>query len=77
MSEPDDSILPRVGEPCPESIEELADLYVLGRLSPHAADPFELHLIGCPSCQQVVEEAELFIWATRNAAKRFEEGNLD
>jgi hypothetical protein len=41
---------------CPADASEVADLYVLGRLTPEEAEIFEEHFLQCSEC---AEKAEL------------------
>ena len=53
---------------CPADPDEAADAYVLKRMSPGEAEEFDLHLVGCPRCRQIVETTRAFKQALRDAA---------
>lgn len=42
---------------CPDHASDVADLYVLDRLTPEQAGIFEEHFLLCPECAQEVELA--------------------
>jgi hypothetical protein len=48
--------------------QQLADLYLLGRLSPDDAQRFEIHLIECVECQEHIEVGEVLVTGLRRAA---------
>lgn len=51
---------------CPSDAGEVADLYVLNRLTPGQAQIFEEHLIQCPECAGKTQLAQDFITALRD-----------
>lgn len=42
---------------CPDDASDVADLYVLDRLTPEQTEIFEEHFLLCPECAQKVELA--------------------
>ena len=52
---------------CPAEISDLAELYLLNRLSPKENREMEEHMLSCSRCMEVLEETEQFLWAFRGA----------
>lgn len=52
---------------CPKNISEVADLYLLDRLTPEQARVFEEHYLQCPTCAKELEQTRSFIDAIRAA----------
>jgi hypothetical protein len=52
---------------CPEDVAELAELYLLHRLSAEENREAEEHFLSCSSCMDVLEEMEAFLNALRAA----------
>ena len=52
------------------STQEIAEHYVLRRLTPEEVDLFEEHLLFCPECRQELAELERVIPAIQEAARR-------
>ncbi len=42
---------------CPDDASDVADLYILDRLTPEQTEIFEEHFLLCPECAQKVELA--------------------
>ncbi len=55
---------------CPEEIADLAELYLLNRLSTEASCKVEEHLLSCSRCMTILEETEQFLMAFRGAKVR-------
>ncbi len=55
---------------CPEEIADLAELYLLNRLSEEANRQVEEHLLSCSRCMEILEETEQFLLAFRGARER-------
>lgn len=55
---------------CPVDIDEIAEQYIMGRLSPVDALGFEKHLTACRPCAVATEKAEQFVRAMKEAALR-------
>lgn len=49
-------------------VEEVAEEFVFGRLSPTDLDSYEQHLLVCDRCRRAVEEADEFISMFRGLA---------
>jgi hypothetical protein len=54
---------------CPTDPEEVAESYLMGALPPADAAAFEEHYIACSGCAAVVEAADDYVRAMRNAAR--------
>ena len=52
---------------CPEDNSELAELYLLHRLSVDENREVEEHFLSCSACMKVLEETEAFLNALRAA----------
>jgi hypothetical protein len=52
---------------CPEDNSELAELYLLHRLSAKDNREVEEHFLSCSACMEVLEETEAFLNALRAA----------
>lgn len=50
---------------CPADPSEVADLYVLGRLTEAQAEAFEEHFLQCPECAEKAELAYEFAAALK------------
>ena len=55
---------------CPPDLEETAEAYVLGTLTPEDAKAFEDHYITCAACAAVVEATEKYVRAMRAAGRK-------
>ena len=55
---------------CPDNISDLAELYLLDRLSDAENCGLEEHLLSCSRCMDIFEEAEQFLIAFRDAKGR-------
>ena len=55
---------------CPEEISDLAELYLLNRLSPEDNCKVEEHLLSCSRCMEILEETEQFLTAFHGAKER-------
>lgn len=55
---------------CPEEIADLAELYLLNRLSVEDNCKVEEHLLSCSRCMEILEETEQFLTAFRGAKER-------
>ena len=55
---------------CPPDRAEIAEAYVLTRLSPADAIAFEEHYIACAACAAVLQETALYIDAMKAAAEK-------
>ena len=55
---------------CPEEISDLAELYLLNRLSPEDNCMVEEHLLSCSRCMEILEETEQFLTAFHGAKER-------
>jgi len=53
--------------------EDALERYSLGVASEAEAEPFEEHLLVCPECQDRLAEMDLFVRATRLAARNLQE----
>jgi hypothetical protein len=51
---------------CPTDVSHVADLYLLGRLTPEEADTFEEHFLQCTACDNAVQLAYDFIMTLKN-----------
>lgn len=51
----------------PTAIEELAEKYVLNRLSAKDRERFEMHLLTCGRCRDAVATVEEFVQVFRSA----------
>jgi hypothetical protein len=54
----------------PTDIEEVAEAYCMGRLALPEAIAFEDHYLTCAQCAAIVEAADLYVGAMREAARR-------
>jgi len=54
---------------CPENSEQIAEDYVLGRLSPAEMAAFDLHVESCEQCADLLGETIEFIEAFQSADK--------
>ncbi len=55
---------------CPEEISDLAEQYLLNRLSPEDNCTVEEHLLSCSRCMEILEETEQFLTAFHGAKER-------
>ena len=55
---------------CPEEISDLAELYLLNRLSPEDNCRVEEHLLSCSRCMEILEATEQFLTAFHGAKER-------
>ncbi len=74
-SRPADKIIrmpsvPSSPDTCPIDIDETAEAYVMGRLSPTETLHFEDHYLTCRHCTAAAEEAEWFVHAMKAATQR-------
>ncbi len=51
--------------------EEMAEAYIMDRMTPADKTAYILHLEACPSCAAAVEEQRVFIEAMRSALREF------
>jgi anti-sigma factor RsiW len=52
-------------------VEEFAESYVMGHLSPDQVVAFEEHYLTCDGCAFAVQQAILYVTAMRSAAAEF------
>jgi hypothetical protein len=59
---------------CPADLDEVAEMYCLGLLSPDNVEAFEHHFMLCPQCVGGVQAEEDYVHAMQAAAReiRFE-----
>ena len=55
--------------PCPADPQQIAETYVLGRLTADQTTAFEDHFVGCAACATVLQDAIGFVTAMRAAAE--------
>ena len=60
-------------EPCPTNVE-LAEAYVMGRLTADQSTAFEDHYIVCAACAAVVQETALYVEYMKAAARQVRAG---
>jgi anti-sigma factor RsiW len=56
--------------PCPLRAEETIEAYVMGTLPESEQDALEEHLLICAHCRALVEEADGYVRAMKEAARR-------
>jgi hypothetical protein len=54
---------------CPTDIDEIAEAFVMKRLSAAEARQFAVHCITCRRCAVAAEDASAFVRAMKNAAR--------
>jgi anti-sigma factor RsiW len=62
---------PNSHDACPLDIDEIAEAYVMGRLSPADALQFANHCLTCHQCAAAEEEADSFVRAVKAAGEQF------
>ena len=55
---------------CPADPKEVAEAYVMENLPEADLAAFEEHLLICPGCRAAVEDADQYVEAMREAARR-------
>jgi anti-sigma factor RsiW len=60
---------------CPIDIDETAEAYIMGRLSPTETLHFENHFMACRRCATAAEEAAWFVRAMKAATEGRRERN--
>jgi len=59
---------------CPADVEDLAEAYVMGKLTAGEAATFEDHYVGCNNCAMVLQQAAEYVEAMREAARKSHNG---
>ena len=54
----------------PTALEEIAESYVLERMTPDETDRYEEHLLVCSSCRQAVEAVDDFVMLFHQASEQ-------